>query len=107
MRVDEAVKFIKKEYKSRPQGCSVLHERKNQERQKTAYEIAALLQQMQAENERLKAVAEAANLHKTTNSKYYGKRCGNCLNRLSGFCKVMGRTMHPASSCPRWEGGKA
>ena len=40
-----------------------------------------------------------------SNKKHYGKRCGNCLNRLSGYCSVMGRTMHPAGSCPRWEGG--
>lgn len=42
---DWAREFLQKEFRPRPQGCSVTHEKKNQERYETAMRIADRLEQ--------------------------------------------------------------
>ena len=46
----------------------------------------------------------ANDLFDQRNKKSYGKRCGNCANRLSGFCAVKNERTHPASKCVQWRG---
>lgn len=37
-------------------------------------------------------------------NKYYGRRCGNCLNCVAGRCLITHKKKHPASTCTRWIG---